>query len=145
MKPQQPTLRLKTWTAVPESTRAAVRELIAKLPQFVDIRHEVLVYLEPSAFWLHGDTFCEGQRKLCTVYGLFHEPNAGYPPIIRVAGLAFDCKSGEWLDGEQALRHVRLVILHEAIHYTQYRDGRKQTERGVDKAARELYAAMGYE
>jgi hypothetical protein len=129
-------IRLRSWPAVKQEVRDDIRALVRRIPKVVDIPSEIIVYLEPAAFWMDSEKWKEPQ---C---GEFYEPSSGEPARIRVCGLPYDYDRKLWLEGEEGLRHVRDSLLHEIGHFIQYRDGKKLTERVIKARTESLYRLL---
>jgi hypothetical protein len=125
--------RLFTWPAVPLYVRNHIRRVVHFVPQVIDIRHSLNIYLLPTAFWLHWEQCQE-------VVGEFHTYHGSGKPSILLAGVPYDFTRRKYITSEpDALRQVSITLLHELSHYEQFRDGKRQIETGVDRRAEVHY------
>jgi hypothetical protein len=123
--------KLVTWPAVPAEYRSHVRWLIRVAPRLVRFAHHVNVYLLPAAFWQHLDT-----EDIC--HGQFYPAHGSGRPSILLAGVPYHADRGGYLRGQNALDQISDAFWHECVHYTQFRDGKPQNERGVNQRAAAL-------
>jgi hypothetical protein len=77
-------------------------------------------------------------------FGVFHTAagigHARYDArIVIAAGLAEITQADAGATRTEGVRAVVETLLHEWVHYEQFRDGRPITERGVQVRARNLY------
>jgi hypothetical protein len=111
---------------------AAVRKACDKLPEVTPLKHNVRVLLHKSQIVMDPSdrTYSFGlfDSQYCRI-----DVAAGIAPTLRKLG---DTK-------EQATAAVVHTLVHEFVHYEQYRDGRELTERGVNLRAKKLMQQLG--
>lgn len=102
---------------VPTWTRNFVQSVCRKMESITDIRHDVLVYVVPSTAVTFNNTGCG--------FGCFTHRVKGKPAIILAGRRLPEIPVAEWVD------HLTDTIIHEIVHYEQFRDEKPITERGV--------------
>jgi hypothetical protein len=122
-------IHLHQCDGVPDYARRAARELLLRLEEQIEIRHEVYVRLVAAVLYPTTD----GSEVL----GEFMPD--GECARIWVCGLRCkDTGASEW----QAALYDTLA--HEFVHYERWRDGKDHsTERGVKVRTRSLLKKMG--
>lgn len=75
-----------------------------------------------------------------TAFGVFrYRHGANEHPHIFVAGGLYLWLKSEGESKQDALDQFGWVLMHELVHYEQFRDGRPVQERGVNLRAKNLY------
>lgn len=112
---------------VPDYVCRAAQEIIARLEEHIEVRHEVNVQLIAAILYPSESMMVLGEclpmENGCRIW---------------VCGLR---RSGT--DAKAWMKEFADTIVHEFVHYEQWRDGRECTERGVKVRTRSLLKKMG--
>ena len=132
--PGPPPVRLRVGPGVPPAAVREVRRLTAGFARASGRRHPLVVHLV-GADRVEAD---DGSFA----FGLFCHPlrySAHRPVAVWVATRVPPADGRRAVAGGGPRRVVGFTLLHELVHYEQYRDRRPLTERGVTVRVRHLY------
>lgn len=116
-------LKVQCISPISRECRKAVRETVKALPDHIDFQHDVLIEIHPL------EHLQDRQFGACD--GLF------IPYWIRVAGKKRKSESSSNFE-----RRIRMTVIHECIHYIQYRDNATTWEEGVGLITANMYRAI---
>ena len=127
-------IRLRIDAGVAADVAAEVRRMVAGFRRLSRTDHRVSVRVVPAPCILSpAEVMC---------FGLFEGPPCKPHrwPATRAVRV---CVSGVALDGfgltrRQRVARIGRTVLHELVHYEQWRDGRPMTERGAELRAAHL-------
>jgi len=140
------TLVLKMLRNVDESVADWLPSRLPIIAAKFALRHRIAVVLSPSpsvrANVIYRDSIEESQSAF-GFYSHFPSRRAVWAPP-RCSGLIVVAANLRPLAHQICERReiVAETICHELVHYEQWRDGRKPTERGVEQRAKALVRAM---
>lgn len=98
-----------------------VRELVLDTLPLFTVRHRLAVVVTSGIY-------------ICNAGGWFSEKLRGRPRIAVAGGVSRRMR--HFSESRRvALAEVGRIVIHEFVHYEQFRDGRVLTERGVDSRA----------
>ena len=130
MRPR-PNISLRVYPSIAKDVRKRARQTIAALRPLIHLEHEIDVQVVPGVvIKMPGGGLGFGVFRFERCSGI----------TIFIAGMAPPVdfmKRSDWLS------QVREVICHEFVHYEQYRDGKRLSERGVRVRARNLVKLIG--
>jgi hypothetical protein len=113
---------VRVYQGVADDVGRRLREFTKLLARFVIVRHALKVHIVP------GLVVGTDQEQVMSGFGLFYTTG----PSIYIAGIPLprsEMSRAEWID------HAKHTIAHEFVHYQQFRDGKRLTERGVEAKA----------
>lgn len=123
---------LKTHKLVNKDVTDFVVKCLSKLFLIMPIQHRINIYIRPV---------CELPFDNCNVGGLFWAPEIPIkerksfrePLKIELCGIPMPD------DSEISFKYWTFwLLVHEILHYCQFRDGRKLTERGITVRTRNI-------
>ena len=117
---------------VPRYVQSHARRIVAKLPEVMRIEHPIELYIAAVVEW--------PDAKVPYIGG-FIEPREMNPCRIAVAGYItpFVKEHGR----QAAMDDFTDTLIHEFVHYEQWRDGRHYTERGVARRTKAVMQQLG--
>lgn len=116
---------------VPRYVQSHAKRIVARLPEVMRIEHPIELYIAAVVEWPDSKV---------PFIGNFVEPRETNPCRISVAGYLTPLVRE--YGRKVAMQDFTDTLIHEFVHYEQWRDGRHYTERGVSRRVKAVLAKL---